>query len=82
MTSVDTATRNGIGVSLRLCPVAAIANATQAPSASGSSNAHRFWMSTPPTRAIAKMRIMVMRERLPSNLGHVQSELLKGPDPK
>jgi hypothetical protein len=82
MTSVDTTTRNGIGVSLRLCPVAVIANATQAPSASGSSNAHLLWMITPPTRAIAKMRIMVMGVRLPSNLSRVQSERLKASHPK
>src|SRR4029079_3140172 len=42
MTSVDTTTRNGMGVSLSPCPVAAMAPATEAPHASGSSNAHRL----------------------------------------
>src|SRR6476620_7128879 len=74
MTSVDTTTRNGIGVSLRLCPVAAIAAATQAPNAVGSSNAHRFWMITPASSATAKIRMIVMDERLPANLSRVQSE--------
>jgi len=59
MTNVDTATRNGIGVSFRLCPVLATTNAAQAPTASGSSNAHRFLRIIPATRATTKMRIMV-----------------------
>jgi hypothetical protein len=71
MTSVDTTTRNGIGVSLRACPVAAITNATQAPSASGSNSPHRLWMITPATRASAKMRIIVTRRRMAPNSGSV-----------
>jgi hypothetical protein len=77
MTSVLTTTRKGIGVSLRPCPVAAIAAATQAPIPSGRSNAHRLWRITPEIRATARTRIMVMGGRLPPNPSLVQPEHLR-----
>ena len=72
MTSVDTTTRNGMGVSSIACPVAAIMTATPAPNASGSSKAHRLGMITPAARATAKIRMMVMGRRMPPTLSRVQ----------
>ena len=60
MTSVLTTTTNGIGVSSSACPLAKMANAEQAPIASGRSNAHRLLTMTPATRAIARMRMIVI----------------------
>jgi hypothetical protein len=62
MASVDTTTRNGMGVSLRSWPVAAIAPAMHAPNASGSSNANRLWMMSPAATATDKIRLIVMSE--------------------
>ena len=72
MTSVHTITRKGIGVSPRLCPVAAMARAVEAPIPRGSINTHRFWTRAPTSKAIAKTRMIVMRGRVPRTLIPVQ----------
>ena len=64
ITSVHTITRKGIGVSPRPCPVAAMANAAQAPIPSGSSNTHRLCTAAPTSKAIARIRMIVMRGRV------------------
>jgi len=74
MTSVDTTTRNGMGVSPRGCPVAAIANAAVIPKPSGRSNAQRLCTIAPVTSAIDKIRMIVMVGRLRRTPGYVKRE--------
>jgi hypothetical protein len=62
MTSVDTTTKKGMGVSPSPCPLATIANAAPAPIPSGRSNAHRVLRKTPATNAAVNSRMMVMAE--------------------
>lgn len=62
ITSVLTTTRKGIGVSLRRCPVAAMMSAAHVPIPKGRSSAQGLLVSTPAMSAIARIRMMVIRE--------------------
>jgi hypothetical protein len=72
ITSVHRITRKGIGVSPRPSPVAAMANAVKAPIPTGSSNTHRLWTAVPTSKAIARIRMIVMRGRVTRTVMAVQ----------